>query len=76
MTVEYADGKIDRASVVGGRFDPELAMPVRPLPKFVSHAISGRWLGQDGGGAVTRSLATCMSRSPGSPPSGRSWPRR
>ena len=76
MTVEYADGKIDRASVVGGRFDPKLAMPVRPLPKFVSHAISGRWLGQDGGGAVTRSVATCMSRSPGSPPSGPSWPRR
>ena len=24
-------------------------MPSRPLPKFVTHAISGRWLGQDGG---------------------------
>ena len=49
MTLEYADGKIDRASVVGGRIDPKLAMPIRPLPKFVTHAISGRWLGQDGG---------------------------
>jgi hypothetical protein len=25
---------------------------------------------------VTRSAATCMSRSPGSPPSRPSWPRR
>ena len=49
MTVEYADGKTDRATVVGGRINPGLAMPTRPLPKFVTHAISGRWLGQDGG---------------------------
>lgn len=50
MTVEYANGKIDRASVLGGRSNPELAMPSRPLPKFVTQAISGRWLGQGGGG--------------------------
>jgi hypothetical protein len=48
MTVEYANGKIDRASVVGGRSIPTLAMPVRPLPKFVTHAISGRWLARTG----------------------------
>ena len=48
MTIEYANGKIDRATVVGGRINPKLAMPIRPLPKFVTHAISGRWLGQDG----------------------------
>ncbi len=76
MTLEYANGKIDRASVVGGRINPKLAMPSSPVAE-VRHARDlGPLAGPGRGGGRTRSAATCMSRSPGSPPSGPSWPRR
>jgi hypothetical protein len=74
MTIEYANGKIDRASVVGGRINPTLAMPVRRC-RSSSHTRS-RAAGWVRTAAVTQSPATCMSRSPGSQPSAPSWPHR
>jgi hypothetical protein len=52
IVVTYANGKIDRARVKAGAFDPELKMP-RPTPvSIIPNKIQARWLGQDGNNRV------------------------
>lgn len=48
VTVVYATGKKDSATIVAGRTDPKLAMPAATLPKLSTLAVKTLWLGQDG----------------------------
>lgn len=52
VTVTYANGKKDKATVAAGHTDPKLAMPTASLPRISSLTVKSRWLGQDGS-AVT-----------------------
>jgi hypothetical protein len=51
IVVRYEDGKLDRATVAAGRFDPTLRMPRMTLPKVSAAQFTANWLGQDGTGA-------------------------
>src|SRR5262249_32750469 len=49
LSIVYASGQTDRASVVAGPTDPRRAMPRLSLPHPTSDVkIGARWLGQDG----------------------------
>jgi hypothetical protein len=47
LTINYADGKTDSTVVTAGRTDPKLRMPPPALPTLITHATTGRWIGQD-----------------------------
>jgi hypothetical protein len=48
LTLTYADGKTDSATVRCGRSDPRLRMPTPPTPRLTFLNLAARWLGQDG----------------------------
>jgi hypothetical protein len=47
LTLVYALGQTDVASVVAGPTDPARRMPAVKLPEPIAHTITARWLGQD-----------------------------
>ncbi|GAC1470050.1 MAG: hypothetical protein NVSMB9_14680 [Isosphaeraceae bacterium] len=50
VTVSYADGKMDHTTLLGGRVDPNLAMPVSAPPTVLWDTFRAHWIGQDGTG--------------------------
>jgi hypothetical protein len=47
LFIAYANGRIDRLALTGGRSDPKLRMPRVELPALLPETIEARWLGQD-----------------------------
>lgn len=48
ISIDYANGKSDSASIHAATTDPSLRVPRATLPRLVTHAMSVAWLGQDG----------------------------
>jgi len=48
VMVAYDNEKLDTATIVAGRCDPKLRMPLAPLPKLIERGVTALWLGQDG----------------------------
>jgi hypothetical protein len=46
--VLYSDESLKTFTVTGGRVDPRLRVPERPLPKVEAMTLTAQWLGQDG----------------------------
>lgn len=49
LSIAYQEAAPDATTVVAGRTNPRLPMPVSPLPKVEEARLDARWLGQDGG---------------------------
>jgi hypothetical protein len=57
LTITYADGHTDSATLTAGATDPSLAMPApAPLP-IAWNGVTAQWSGQDGAGSSTPGLA-------------------
>jgi hypothetical protein len=65
LTVHYASGLIDTASVTAGRCDPGLKVTVPPLPPVEPIAIKATWLGQGRSGDRRGDVAVALGDLPG-----------
>jgi hypothetical protein len=57
ITINYADGHTDAATLTAGATDPSLAMPA-PAPSPIAwNGVTAQWSGQDGAGSSTPGMA-------------------
>ena len=56
LNLTYADGKVDSATVNGGKSDPAIRIAPSPLPTLAALSLKSIWLGQGAGGDVRVAL--------------------